>query len=286
MDGKNPVGAITLLWSENFSQRDLWIFEKIRELGFTAVDIAVGDLDAFPVREAAGALKRTGLIPVVTKALPIECNPVSPDAGCRRAAVDALKHLVDIAAEVGAQTVAGVIYAGWGYRTGRPRTEDEWARSVACTREAAEYAAGAGITLAPEVINRYVTHILNTAEDGVRYCQDVGLENVKVHLDTFHMMIEETSIPGAIRTCGGKYLGYLHTCENHRGIPGTGMVPWREVFAALREVGYEGPVAIESYAPDFVRVAGNSCIWRRFASSGDEFARLGLRNLRRIMDEL
>lgn len=282
----NPMGAITLLWSENFCAKDLWIFERIREFGFTAVDIAVGDPKDFPARETAARLRETGLIPVITKALPAEYNPVSPDPHCREAAADYLKRIVDIAAAVDARLVAGVIYAGWGYRTGRPRTEDEWKRSVECTRKAAEYAAEAGITLAPEVINRYVTHILNTAEDGVRYCRDVGLENVKVHLDTFHMMIEEESLSGAIHTCGKEYLGYFHTCENHRGIPGTGMVPWREVFTALREVGYTGPMAIESYAPEFTRVAGNSCIWRKFASSGDEFARRGLQNLREVMDGL
>lgn len=286
MKMENPFGAITLLWSENFCAKDIWIFEKIRELGFTAVDIAVGDPEDFPVREAATALKETGLVPVITKALPHAYNPVSPDPNCRAAAVDYLKGIVDIAAAVDAQLVAGVIYAGWGYRTGAPCTEDEWKRSVECTRKVAEYAKDAGITLAPEVINRYVTHILNTAADGVRYCRDVGMENVKVHLDTFHMMIEEESISGAIRTCGKEYLGYFHTCENQRGIPGTGLVPWREVFTTLHEIDYTGPMAIESYAPNFVRIAGNSCIWRKFASSGDEFARLGLRNLTEIIHEI
>lgn len=59
-DIKNPIGAITLLWSENFCQKDLWIFEKIREFGFTAVDIAVGDPEQFPTGETAAELKKTG----------------------------------------------------------------------------------------------------------------------------------------------------------------------------------------------------------------------------------
>lgn len=285
-DIKNPIGAITLLWSENFCQKDLWIFEKIREFGFTAVDIAVGDPEQFPTRETAAELKKTGLIPVITKALPPEYNPVSPDPRCRRAAAEYLKRLVDIAAEIHSTLVAGVIYAGWGYRTGRPPTEDEWKRSVECLREAAEYARPAGVTLAPEVINRYVTHLLNTAEDGVRYCRDVGMENVKVHLDTFHMMMEERNLSEAIRTCGKEYLGYFHTCENYRGIPGTGMVPWQEVFRTLKEIDFTGPMAIESYAPEFTHVAGNSCIWRKFAKSGDDFARIGLHNLLEIMNEI
>ena len=286
MKMKNPMGAITLLWSESYCEKDLWVFERIREMGFTAVDIAVGDPARFPVAETAREIQNTGLLPVLTKALPAQYNPISPDESERLAAVDYLKHIVDIAAEIQAPLIGGVIYAGWGYRTGRPRTEDEWKHSVECTRKVAEYAKTMGVMLTPEVINRYVTHILNTAEDGVRYCKDVGMDNVKVHLDTFHMMIEENSMREAILTCGKEYLGYLHTCENHRGIPGTGMVPWQEVFTTLDEIGYEGPMAIESYSPDFVEVAGNSCIWRKFASSGEEFAAQGLTNLSRIMAEI
>ena len=286
MELKNPLGVITLLWSENFCEKDIWIFEKIRELGFTAVDIAVGDPDAFPKEKAASAIRRTGLLPVITKALPAECNPISPDPHQRTAATEYLKKVIDIAAAVEAPIVAGVIYAGWGYRTGRPRTSDEWNRSVEHMRKAAEYAKSANIVLAPEVINRYVTHILNTAADGVQYCVDVGLDNVKVHLDSFHMMIEEQSMSGAIRTCGETYLGYFHTCENNRGIPGTGQVPWVEVFETLRDIHYTGPLAIESYAPNFQKLAGNSCIWRSFASSGEEFAKQGRENLLRIIHEI
>ena len=99
-------------------------------------------------------------------------------------------------------------------------------------------------------------------------------------------MIEESDISKAIRTCGKTYLGYFHTCENNRGVPGTGMVPWKDVFRTLSEIEYTGPISIESYAPEFVELAGNSCIWRKFASSGEEFALMGLRNLQRIIHEI
>ena len=79
MELNNPLGVITLLWSENFCEKDLWVFEKIREMGFTSVDIAVGDPDIFPKKQAAAVIRRTGLLPVVTKALPAAYNPISPD---------------------------------------------------------------------------------------------------------------------------------------------------------------------------------------------------------------
>lgn len=282
----NPFGAITLLWTESFCEKDLWIFDKIRDIGYTSVDIAIGNPVLFPVRETARELKNTGLFPVLTKALPAEYNPISPDRSVRAGALDYFKRIIDIAYEIDCGLIGGVIYTGWGYRTGRPRTHTEWAQSVEFMRAAAEYAAPANIVLAPEVINRYVTHILNTAEDAIKYCDCVGMDNVKVHLDTFHMMIEENSMAEAIRRCGKEKLAYLHTCENHRGIPGTGMVPWREVFSTLEEIDYAGPMAIESYAPSFTRLAANSCIWRSFSESGEDFARRGYRNLMEIISEL
>lgn len=281
----NPLGAITLLWTEDYCAKDVGVLDTIREIGYTAVDIAVGTPELFPVAETSRALKKTGLLPVLTKALPRECNPISDNLAEREAALDYMKRLIDISHSIDCHLIAGVIYAGWGYRTGKARTSREWDYSVSYMRKAAEYAQQAQIVLAPEVINRYVTHFLNTAEDAVKYCECVGMDNVKVHLDTFHMMIEECSMSQAIRCCGKEHLAYLHTCENNRGIPGDGMVPWKEVFSTLSEIGYDGPMAVESYAPSFVKLAGNSCIWRSFAESGDDFARRSYSNLRGMLSD-
>ncbi len=280
-------GVNTLIWTENFSNDDLWILPRIRELGFRAIDLSVARPDDFPVEETARALKESEIEPILTTALSPENNPISPDAALRRNAAGNLKKIVDIANKLGASIVGGVIYATWGYKTNRPRTEQEWQWSLECIREVASYARETGsVVLAVEVINRYVTHFLNVAEDAVRYCRESEMNNIKVHLDSFHMMIEERSFSDAIRLCGKDYLAYFHTCESHRGIPGTGLVPWREVFTTLDEIGYDNPLVIESYDPKFVRAASNSCIWRHFASSGEELALEGLRFFKVMLKEL
>lgn len=270
-------GVNTLIWTENFSVADLWILPHMKALGFHTIDLSVNDPPNFPVREVKEAIIKSGIEPVITTALPFDKNPVSPDKEVRLAAAEHLMRIVDVANELGAQIVAGVIYAAWGYKTNHPRTEEEWRWSIEIIQKTAAYAKSTGnVILAVEVINRYVTHFLNTAQDAVRYCRDTGMDNVKVHLDSFHMMIEEESFKKAIHCCGNEYLAYFHSCESHRGIPGTGMVPWREVFSSLKEVGYEGPLVIESYDPRFERSACNSCIWRDFAASGEELAVKGL----------
>jgi len=277
MNRRLYFGAHTLLFAERFTENELWIPSRLMELGFDAIDLSVMDPEVFPAAQTRREILQSGIRPVITTALQPEYNPVSPDPALRKNAVERLKRIVDVANEVGADIVGGVIASAWGYKTGRARTRDEWLRSVECTREVAQHAKETGgVVLTVEVINRYVTHFLNIAEDGVRYCEDTGMDNVKVLLDSFHMMIEEESVSKAMRRCGKRYLGYFHTSESHRGIPGTGLVPWKEVFDTLGEIGYEGPLSIETYDPRFETLAANSCIWRKMAESGEDLAVRGL----------
>ena len=86
--------------------------------------------------------------------------------------------------------------------------------------------------------------------------------------------------------CGKKYLKYVHVCENNRGIPGTGLVPWKEFFEALGQISYTGSLSIESFDPGFEEMNRKCAIWRKFADSGEELARQGLRNLQNISSEI
>ena len=188
---------------------------------------------------------------------------------------------------LGSTILAGVIYAAWGYLTGKPRTDDEWNWSVSSMREVAGYARDKGnLMIAVEPVNRFETHFLNIAEDAVAYCKDVGTGNIKVHLDCFHMIREELSFEGAVRECGKDYLGYIHVCESNRGIPGTGLVPWRKFFSALKEIDYTGFLVIESFDPSFEELNGLCAIWRKFAETGEELAVEGLKNLKEIEKNL
>ena len=170
---------------------------------------------------------------------------------------------------------------------GKPRTEQEWEWSVNAMREVAQYAKDISeMIIAVEPVNRFETHFLNIASDAVQYCQDVGAGNMKVHLDCFHMIREETSFRGAVECCGKEYLGYVQVCESNRGIPGTGLVPWKEFFSALLDIGYEGPLVIESFDPGFEELNRLCAIWRRFAESGEALAIEGKKNLEAIFAEV
>jgi len=280
-------GVASLIWTEDFTVRDLPLIEKAKSLGFSVIDINVAHPDKFPTREVKEKVKEVGIEVVTTIGMPRESNLIDQNPKIRRNGIDTLKKLVDINIEIGSKILGGVIYAAWGYITGRARTDDEWNWSVESMREVANYAKGKGdITLAVEPVNRFETHFLNIAEDAVRYCREVGTGNLKVHLDTFHMIREELSFAEAVKACGQEYLGYVHVCENNRGIPGTGLVPWKEFFSAVRKIGYDGPLVIESFDPGFVELNRLCAIWRKFAETGEELAVKGLKNLKEIENSL
>ena len=280
-------GVASLIWTEDFTEKDLPIIEKAKSLGFDVIDINIAHPDRFPTEAVKDTIKETGIGVVTTIGMPQEANIIHPDAKIRQQGVDTLKKLVDINLEIGSNIIAGVIYASWGYITGKPRTEEEWKWSVQSMREVAEYAWNAGdVVLAVEPVNRFETHFINIAEDAVRYCKEVGTGNMKILLDAFHMIREETSFTEAVETCGSDYLGYVHVCENNRGIPGTGLVPWKEFFTALKKIDYQGTMSIESFDPGFEELNRLCAIWRQFADTGEELAVKGLKNLKKIEKSL
>ncbi len=276
------MGVSSLLWTESFGADDVGLFEKVKSVGFDVFEICVPDPFDFPVKEVQKAAVGAGVeLTTISVALD-DRNPVSPDAASRQKAVEFLKRMIDINMGIGSKIVGGPNYAAWGYITGSSRTDDEWKWAVDTIRKAAEYAKQQGdVVLALEPINRFETYFINIAADALKFARDVGGDNVGVHLDTFHMIREEKNIPDAVKACGDR-LFYLHVCENDRGIPGTGLVPWKEFFGALKDIDYKGIVTIESFDPDFEEINRTCAIWRKFAESGEQLATEGLKNLKTI----
>ena len=280
-------GVSSFIWSENFSKNDLNLIKTAKNLGFEVIDLLISHPEDFPVKEVRDITKSIGIEPTTITVLNRETNLIDPDIKIRKAGIEFLKKLIDINTAIGSKVLGGVNYAAWGYLSGKPRTEDEWKMSIECMREVANYAKHGGeVVIAVEPLNRFETHFLNIAEDAVKYCKEVGTDNIKVHLDSFHMIREELNFTKAVKTCGKKYLGYVHVCENNRGIPGTGLVPWKEFFSALKSIDYNGPMVIESFDPSFEELNRLCAIWRKFAETGEALAVEGLKNLKNIEKQI
>jgi len=274
-------GVNTFIWTEEFTVKDVPLLDKARELGFDVLDIGIMNPDNFPTKKVKEKAKETNIELLTMTALLEHINLIDPSPDVRKNGIKFLKRLVDINVEIGSKIIGGVNYAAAGYLTGRPRTQNEWDWSVKGMREVCLYAKKKGeVVIAVEPINRFETHFLNTAEDAVKYCKDVGTDNIKVQLDSYHMIREELSFPQAVEACGKEFLAYCHVCENNRGIPGTGLVPWKEFFKALDKIPFKGPLVIEAFDPSFKELNRITATWRTYAKTGEDLAVQGLRNLK------
>jgi D-psicose/D-tagatose/L-ribulose 3-epimerase len=164
---------------------------------------------------------------------------------------------------MGGGRVGGSLYSGWpqlmpeGVADKRPYFD----RSVASMREAIKAAEDHGVIFNMEVLNRFEQYLMNTAEEGVEYVQQVGSPNAKILLDTFHMNIEEDTIASAIETAGD-YLGHIHVGENNRKPPGYGHIPWMELASALKRINYQGWLVMEPFLMRGGQVGQDVRVWR------------------------
>jgi D-psicose/D-tagatose/L-ribulose 3-epimerase len=277
-------GIHSLLFTETFIDKDLPLLDRCKKMGFDAVEIIPFDPDNFPAAKVKQAASDLDLTINTGYGMPPEYNTISPDPAIRKAGVEFSKRLIDLSSDAGAEVFGGAIYCGWGYLSGKMRSEDEWKWGVDAYREIAEYAArNTDLILGIEPLNRFESHFINIAADAVKFIKAVGMPNVKVHLDAFHMVREENNIVQALRD-SGDHLGYFHACENQRGIPGSGLVPWHDIFRTFKEIHYDGCVTIESFDPNMESIAKLCCIWRKLADSPEQLATEGLKYLRQVRE--
>jgi len=278
-----PLGASTFIWASPFGDNELWLVEHVRELGFDVIEACLEQPDLLTPSRLARAAADNGLSVSVCGAFSPDRDASDEDPRTRATALDYLRRCIDIAAEVGSPHVAGPMYAGTGVTNMRSDQERAAQRSRAADtlRQAAEYAESAGVRLAIEPLNRYETDLINTVAQGLELCDLVGLSNVGLMLDTYHLNIEERDVAAAVVSAGGRCF-HIQASENDRGTPGTGHVPWHAVFAALDEMGYEGSVVIESFIPTIREIARAVSLWRPLAESPDALARDGLAFLRQM----
>ena len=274
-------GVHTLLWTERFDAEPEPLVKKAKALGFDGIEIYTSptQIETFNKDRVKKALEDTKIKCVGSTSLSLDTDITSPDEPTRRRGIEYLKNCSRLFSELGAELVSGVLYTAWGKITGKARTDEEWARSVESLKEACRLARGYNIVLGLEPVNRFESYFLNTAADGVKLVKAIGEPNVRVHLDTFHMNIEEKNYYDPIVKTG-KLLGHMHCSENDRGVAGTGSVNWDEVFKGLADIAYDRWIALESFTPEIKSVAASTAVWRQLAPSADALASEGLRFLK------
>lgn len=281
---KVKYGLNMLVYTPTFSKEQLGLIQKAADMGFDGVEIPFNDLSVLDAKATNAAREKAGVGLTSCCVMMPGTNVCSTDAAERKAGVERIKQMVDLTAEMGGDAVAGPIYSPVSYLSGVGRTDEEWKWCVEGLGAAAQHAEKAKITLAVEPLNRFETYVFNILGDVAKLCKEVGSPALKVQADTFHCNIEEKDTAAAIRACGS-HLGHFHASESDRGVPGTGQVRWKEVFAALKEIRYDRWVTIESFAIGIRDLCKAACIWRPIYTSADDLARDGLAFLKKTAAE-
>ena len=275
-------GINTFVWVSPFKTEVAEeLADKVKKIGFDIIELSCEQPSLIDVSKVNTIIKEKGLDVVVCGAFGLSRNLCGEDPQLVQNAKEYIYWLIDAAAVLGAKVVAGPMYSSVGkaHYDDLVEREKEWDRAVDNMRQMADYAASKDVRLALETLNRFETDMINTVSQGLEFIKDIGRENVGLHLDTFHMHLEEKSSADAIRLAGDKIF-HFHACENDRGIPGSGQVHWDEVFKALKEIEYPGPIVIESFSQDVKEIARAVCIWREIAPSQDAIAVDGLNFLK------
>lgn len=267
-------GIYYAYWEQEWNSPDfLKYVDKVASQGFDILEINGTPLPGYTKEDVAklrNAVKEAGIELSAGYGPIYEHDMGSVDAEIRKNALEWYKQLFDVMEQLDIHYLGGALYSHWplDYSKGVNKEED-WKRSVEGMRTLAPVAKSHGITLGMEVLNRFENHILNTAEEGVRFVKDTEQDNIKVMLDTFHMNIEEDSMREAILTAG-KYLGHVHVGECNRKLPGNGRIPWQEIGDALREVGYKERVIMEPFVRMGGRVGSDIKVWRDLSDNADD----------------
>jgi D-psicose/D-tagatose/L-ribulose 3-epimerase len=225
----NPVGIHAGVWIGQWtSESTRWAIDQTLAAGFDLIEITATDVDSIDAAAVARAIQKTKLSCSVSLGLTFDADVSSEDSQIRARGATRLHHALRLAQKVGSRQLVGVLYSALGKYQG-PASERSWRNSAAAIRELAVEARAAGIELALEVVNRYETNLFNEVFGALRFLDEVGEENVRIHLDTYHMNIEEPDFALPVAAAGDR-LGYVHVGESHRGYLGAGNIRWAEFF--------------------------------------------------------
>jgi D-psicose/D-tagatose/L-ribulose 3-epimerase len=243
----NLLGIHAGVWVGDWSDSSArYAIQSSALAGYDLIEIPAVDPRTTDVDHTVRLLEDNHIDAVVSLALDPDTDVNTEDAAVSERGEALLSRTVDFARDIGARYIGGVTYSAM-VKYPHPATAASRDNSLAVLRRIAEKARASGITLGVEYVNRYESNLLNTAAQTVRFIDDLGADNVALHLDTFHANSEELSLAAAVRDAGSR-LGYIHASESHRGHLGTGVIDFPGLFRQLALSGYAGPITFESFS--------------------------------------
>jgi D-psicose/D-tagatose/L-ribulose 3-epimerase len=277
-------GINTFLFTSPFTNESTKLFGQFKRWGFDTVEIAIEDPSHIEPGHVKRELDRHGL------ACGSVCACLGPDRDLRgtpeqqQASLDYMMKVLDQTVALECPSMIGPVYSSVGRADAVPPDEyqEQWRTVVKHLKKLCDYAEKRGRKICLEPLNRFETDFINTCDQALKMVRDVGSPALTVHLDTFHMNIEEKDPAAAIRKAG-KRLGHFHACGSDRGTPGNDHIDWPPIARALRQIGYRGDVVIESFTTNVKVIARAAAIWRRIEPTQQEIAVKGVKFLRKTL---
>jgi D-psicose/D-tagatose/L-ribulose 3-epimerase len=244
--------------------------------GYDYIELAIFDPWSFDIAMTKDLLQEFNLRAHASLGLSAKTDVTSPDALIVKKGDELLCKVADVLHALGGTELCGVIYSSLAKYPG-PASKEARASSVAAMQRLADYTAELGINIDLEVVNRYETNIMNTGLEGLEFLDQVNRPNAYIHLDTYHMNIEEDGLQKSVLAAGER-LGYVHIGESHRGYLGTGNVDFDSFFTALKKINYQGPITFESFSSAVVdpALSNTLCVWRNLWNDSDDLAKKSL----------
>ena len=278
------LGINTFLFTSPFTNESTRLFPRFKKWGFDSIEIPVEDPSHIDPAHVKRELDRHGLV------CGSVCACMGPDRDLRgtpeqqETGLAYMRKVLDQMVPLDCPSLIGPVYSAVGRADAVLPDEykKQWATVVENLKQLCQYAAKRGKQVCLEPLNRFETDFINTCEQALKMVEAVGSPALKVHLDTFHMNIEQKNQAAAIRKAG-KLLGHFHACGSDRGTPGNDHIDWKSIAKALKDVRYQGDVVIESFTTDVKVIARAAAIWRRIEPTRDEIAVKGLKYLKRTL---
>ncbi len=277
-------GINTFLFTSPFNNESTQLFKTFKKWGFETVELAIEDPSHIDPAHVKAELDKNGLV------CGTACACLGPDRDLRgtpeqqKTALDYMMKVIDQMVVLECPRLIGPVYSAVGRADAVPAAayKKQWKTVVKNLKTLCKYAEKRGKVICMEPLNRFETDFINTVDQALQMVKDVGSPALKLHLDTFHMNIEEKCQATAIKKAG-KLLGHFHACGSDRGTPGNDHIDWAPIAKALKAVKYDGDVVIESFTQDVKVIARAAAIWRQIEPSREEIATKGLKFLKKTL---
>ncbi|MCB1329190.1 MAG: sugar phosphate isomerase/epimerase [Maritimibacter sp.] len=253
---------------------------KAAEIGFDLFEVLIFDPADLDTKMTGRVVADAGLELRLGMALGADADISSPDAAVARRGEETVERCLRIASDLGAPAVSGIVYAAFNNYGAGP-TQAQWDSVREALARLDRRAGELGVKLGLEAVNRYESYLVNTLDQAGDMIRQIGASNLFVHMDTFHMNIEESDIAAAIGR-NADLLGYAHLADNTRGLLGAGTYDFKTYFRALAACGYGGEFTVESFSPAALSadLAAAVSIWRAPWDRPEHAARQALEFMR------